>query len=593
MDEDRPRWNRFQGLKFNSKDLSKRARRAETTTIRHARKFVSKRINNIYDVRRHVVLWLIGIALLIVVVGVQQVWFRNSYMQTAPLSGGTYAEGVLGQVNTLNPLYATSAPEQALARLMFSSLLEYDTTGNLGNELASGYRVEEGGKRYVVSVKQGVRWHDGAKLSAKDVLFTIDLMKNPATRSQYEPQWREVTVEQINDTDISFTLPSTYAAFPHVLTFPVLPEHILRDIEPSQLRESTFSLAPVGTGPFVFRLNQPENNRRIVNMTAFKDYFGGTPKLARFELHAYSSRDDIKKALQVGQITATGELYSDNDLAGKDKFTMSRTALNAGVYAFFNVQQPALKDKTVRQALNLAVDVKQLRQSVDAEYALEGPFVAGQVVGAGDVSQQVYDQKKAIALLEKAGWKLDGTQRKKDNQPLTLVIATTNDPKYESSARFIADSWQKIGVGAEVVVIDPNDPAQDFTQNIVQPRAYDVLVHEITIGSDPDVYAFWHSSQANSRGLNLSMYSSGLSDDALSSARARVEPALRSAKYLAFAKQWTSDVPAIGLFQSQMVYIGYGQTLSLDQSQRLVSAIDRYANVLYWTAETGQVYKSP
>lgn len=593
MDEKRSGWDRFQRLSINRKTLSKRARRAETTTIRHARKFVSKRINNIYDVRRHVVLWLVGVAMLIVVVGVQQMWFRDSYMQTAPVSGGTYAEGVLGQINTLNPLYATSEPEQALARLMFSSLLQYDTTGNLGNELASGYRVEDGGKRYVVSLRDGARWHDGTALSVKDVLFTIELMKNPATRSQYEAQWRGVTVEQVGDRDIAFTLPAVYAAFPHILTFPVLPEHVLRDVEPTKLRESAFSLSPVGSGPFVYRLNQPESNRRIVNMTAFKDYFKGAPKLARFELHAYENRDDIKKALQVGQVTATTELYSDKDLVGKNKFITRPSPLNAGVYAFYNMTQPALKDKSVRRALSVAVDGTKLRKSVGADYSLQGPFVAGQVPGVGDIAQLPYDKVAAAALLDKAGWKLDGETRKKDGQPLILRVATTNDPMFEASAQLLADNWKELGIETDVTVINPNDPSQDFTQNIVQPRAYDVLIHEITIGSDPDVYAFWHSSQANSRGLNLSMYSSGLSDDALSSARARVEPELRAAKYLAFAKQWSEDMPALGLFQSQIMYIGYDQTASITPKQHLVSAVDRYANVIDWSAETAQVYKTP
>lgn len=593
MEQKRSRWDRFQKLSVNRKDLSKRARRAETSTIRHARKFVSKRINNIYDVRRHVILWLVGVALLIVVVGVQQVWFRHSYMQAAPASGGTYAEGVLGQINTLNPLYATTQPEQSLARLMFSSLLQYDTTGNLGNELANGYRVEDGGKRYVVSLRNGVRWHDGTVMSVKDVLFTIELMKNPATRSQYEAQWRGVTVEQVGEREIAFSLPAVYAAFPHILTFPVLPEHILRDVEPSNLRESAFSLAPVGSGPFVYRLNQPEANRRIVNLTANKDYFKGSPKLARFELHAYANRDDIKKALQVGQITATSELYSDEDLVGKKKFVTRSSSLNAGVYAFYNMTQPALKDRSVRRALSTAVDAAALRNSVSADYTLQGPFVTGQIRGVSDIAQTPYDKQNAASLLDKAGWKLEGETRKKDGQPLILRVATTNDPMFEKSAEVLADNWKELGIETDVTVINPNDPSQDFTQNVIQPRAYDVLVQEITIGSDPDVYAFWHSSQANSRGLNLSMYSSGLSDDALSSARARVEPELRAAKYLAFAKQWSEDMPALALFQSQIMYIGYEQTSAILPKQHLVSAVDRYANVIDWSADTTQVYKTP
>lgn len=593
MDDEQPRWKRFQKLSFNSKDLSKRARRAEVSTMRHARKFVSRRMSNIYDVRRHVALWLIGVALLIVIVGVQQMWFRAGYMDDAPVDGGTYAEGVLGQINTLNPLYATTAPEQAVSRLVFSSLLQYDTSGTLGNDIASGYSVEEQGKRYVVTIRKGVKWHDGTVLTAKDVLFTVNLMKNTEARTAYEPQWRGVTATQRGDDQIEFSLPSTYAAFPHILTFPILPEHILREVAPAQLRESAFSLQPIGTGPFEFRLNQPESNRRIINLTAFEDYFKGTPRLARFELHAYTDRDDIKKALEIGQVIATGELSSSDELTGASRFATTTTTLNAGVFAFFNTQQPALKDVAVRRALSSALDTAQLRKQVGAEFSLDGPFASQQVPGVAEAVTHSYNLDSARKQLDDAGWKLEGDVRKKDGQPLELAMVTTNDPQYEKAANIVADDWKQIGVTVRLSVIDPNDPTKNFTQNILQPRAYDVLIYEVSIGADPDVYAFWHSSQAGSQGLNLSLYSSGLSDDALSSARARVEPELRNAKYLAFAKQWASDVPAVGLFQSQMAYKSYDQVTALTKQQKIVTPADRYANVIDWTAERGQVYKTP
>ena len=124
---------------------------------------------------------------------------------------------------------------------------------------------------------------------------------------------------------------------------------------------------------------------------------------------------------------------------------------------------------------------------------------------------------------------------------------------------------------------------------MLQPRNYDVLIDELSIGADPDVFAYWHS-----RGLlNFANYSNATSDDALASARVRSEKDLRNVKYVAFAKQWLADVPAIGLYQSNISYVHSKMTRTIGQDQRLISPIDRYSNIRFWTAEQRQVYKTP
>jgi ABC-type transport system substrate-binding protein len=140
-------------------------------------------------------------------------------------------------------------------------------------------------------------------------------------------------------------------------------------------------------------------------------------------------------------------------------------------------------------------------------------------------------------------------------------------------------------------VVDPSDPTQDVFQNILKPRNYDVLLYQIDIGADPDVYAFWDSTQVNA--LNYSNYSNPISDDALASARSRLEPDLRNAKYITFAKEWLQDVPAIGIYQPTAEYVYSSGVQTYNQANTLVSAVDRYADVLQWSVGTHTVYKTP
>jgi peptide/nickel transport system substrate-binding protein len=188
---------------------------------------------------------------------------------------------------------------------------------------------------------------------------------------------------------------------------------------------------------------------------------------------------------------------------------------------------------------------------------------------------------------------MKGSVREKKGQKLIVTIATTKNPQYEKSLEVLAGQWRKLGVQVNTNVVDTTDPSSNFVQNILQPRSYDVLLYELFIGADPDVYAYWHSSQVGTSGYNFSNYANGAADDALSSARSRLEPELRNVKYKAFARQWIADVPAIGLYQPVMEYIYSKHVRAIDPSSTLISPYDRYANILDWNVEQKSVYKTP
>jgi peptide/nickel transport system substrate-binding protein len=251
-----------------------------------------------------------------------------------------------------------------------------------------------------------------------------------------------------------------------------------------------------------------------------------------------------------------------------------------------------MSDKLVRQALQAGTDTAALRAVVGTNTPeIHLPFITGQVTG--DVpSEIIYDKANAARLLDQAGWKLEGSSRKKDGVLLKLSVVTTKNNDFERVLTAMAEQWRGLGITVTTSIVDPTDPSQNVVQNILQPRAYDVLLYQLTIGGDPDVYAYWHSSQARG-GFNFSNYANAISDDALTSARTRIEPDLRNAKYVTFAKQWMADAPAIGLFQATSQYVFSKSVHALPEKSTQVSATDRYTNVLYWTVGSRLVHQTP
>lgn len=597
LKDNREKWERLQKINIDSRTISKHMRKVESATVRHTHKFLIKRWSNVREVQRHVIGWVVAVGLLIAATGLQLMWYQKGYLMKAPSDEGMYAEAVLGPVDTLNPLFASSSAEQSAGYLMFSSILKYDNSGHLNYDLASNIKINNTNNVYTVTIRPDAKWHDGVSLTAEDIDFTIGLIKNPNVHSVITG-WDDVGVKLIDATTIQFSLRSAYAAFEHALTFPILPKHVLGDILPSKILEDKFSQEPIGSGPFVYSLTQDldaTTGQKIISMDRNDNYYGGKAKLARFQLHTYSSTDEITDALSMNKVNAAADLLpSDISHVDSKKYDVSYKAIQSGVYAIINTKSKILSDVMIRRALRLSTSTEAIRSKLPAAtLPLDLPFTSSQLFG--DVpSAPKYDVAAAKKILDDSGWKLNSkNMREKNGEQMKISVVTMKNSELEGTLETLAGQWRSIGIIVETQVADPSDVAQNVTQSILQPRNFDVLVYQLNIGADPDVYAYWHSSQISSNGLNFSNYSNLISDDALTSARSVINPALRNAKYITFANQWIADAPAIGLYQSTGQYVSSKNVRSVEVSTKLVSVIDRYSDILNWSVGTKTVFKTP
>ncbi len=337
----------------------------------------------------------------------------------------------------------------------------------------------------------------------------------------------------------------------------------------------------------------PTNGRKIIHLARNDSYYRGAAKLSRIQLHVYKDSDAIKRALATSEVNAASDLsVLTADSVDKDRYTVENHPINSGVYAIFNTSSPILQDKKVRQALQAGTDTEAVRASIsDKLPALYLPVISTHI-SATLPTNPLFNEVKAKQLLDAAGWKLDEGVRKKDGQPLTLNVVTTKNNDFEKALDELSREWRALGITITTSIVDPSDSSQNVAQDILQPRQYDVLLYQLTIGGDPDVYAYWHSSQV-SGGFNLANYKNAIVDEALISARSRVESDLRGAKYATFAKEWLNDVPAIGLYQATAQYVHTEAVHAISETAHLNSAADRYRGVLYWSVGSRTVYTTP
>jgi peptide/nickel transport system substrate-binding protein len=563
-------------------------RRIERVSLRHAHKFIVRRFANLRDVQRYALGWLF------VVVGLTAAAFwqagisAQSYTAQVASEGGVYTEGVFGSLDNMNPLFASTPAERAASKLLFASLLTYDNKGDLVGELAEHWQVDDTGRIYTITLRQNAKWQDNIPVTADDVVYTFNLIKDADTRSPLYAGWRNITVEKADNLTVRFTLPVSYAAFLNSLVIGILPQHVLKDLHPSEFRTASFNRQPrIGSGPFQFQdltSVDTKQNHFLLRTTANPHYVLGTPKLSGFQLHAYKDSDAMPQAFNSQEVAgfSNASLSQIGVLGNPQNYVRINAPLFNGVYAFLKTDSPYLTDIRVRRALQSATNQPSIIKLFNNQVqVLNGPLLPEQLGYRTDINQPPLNLDAAKQALEEAGWKAgaDG-KRQKDGQPLKLHVVTVSSGNYPAVAEELMRQWGQIGVQFDSLVVRP----EDAQQNVIIPRAYDVLIYEIAIGRDPDVYAYWHSTQASPVGLNLSDYRSPKVDDELESARNRLDPSLREAKYRLFVQQWITDVPAIGLYRPAFTYI-QNKNVQTFAIRPLVDATDRYFNVSSWAAE--------
>ncbi len=554
-----------------------------------------KRLGRLGSVRRFAFGWVMLVMLLGLGVLLQVRALSPYYQTIQPANGGIYTEGILGTFTTANPLYASGPVDGSVSKLLFAAPMKYSADNRLITDLAQELKTDDRSIEYTLTLKDDLRWHDGKRVTADDVIFTYQLIQNPDAKSSLRANWVGIKMEKADEKSVKFTLPHPLSSFPTLLTTGLIPKHLLDSTTPSQLRTALFNTtSPVGTGPFKWDSIQisgqtPEAREEQIGLSANEHYHAGRPSLDRIIVKGIHTHDSLIRQFNNQEIDAMVGLDKLPDSVKADtSISQYEMPINAQVMVFFKSSSEILKDKIIRQALtkgtNRAEIIKALGYGV---IPVNGPLLKSHLGYAADTTQFAYNLDEANDLLEQNGWvkNVDG-MRAKNETPLTVQLYSQNNGEYALVTQILQRQWRDLGVKVEVVLQEDTD-----LQNTLALHGYDALLYGITVGSDPDVFAYWHSSQADLRAssrLNFSEFKSSTADSALEGGRTRSDDAIRAPKYKPFLAAWREEAPAIGLYQPRFLYVTRG-TLYGFNSKVVNTVTDRYTNVQNWRIRTERV----
>ncbi|MBR2543039.1 hypothetical protein IKF03_00315 [Candidatus Saccharibacteria bacterium] len=564
------------------KKFSRASLKASEESKEHIKENLIERLANFKDVRLLVLEWGLMALMLIMLSAAQAVWFGESYANSSYVQGGVYTEATIGEVKSLNPLFATTSSEKVLSRLMFATIATNDYSGHVGIGLAKSITPLENGRIWKVTLREGLKWSDGEDLTNADVLFTADLIKNPATSTVYNSNLQGVKVYESEEKEIVFELASAYADFMSALNFPIVPKHILENVEPKLLIENSFSKSPVVSGAFSFNALQSgaSADEKVFYLTANPYYYKGKTLLNSFAVHTYQTKDAVLGALNSGSVTATAELSEAESEKINTAFIQRDSGINAGVFIFFNLDNEVVKNLDLRTAIRQGINLEGLRAEAPGTSSLDYPLLASQIKLTSYPAIPAMDFEVAKAKIAE----LSGGGQ------IGLRVATVNVGFLPKIARKLEEDLKNLGIDATVTVYEEG---QDFITNVITKRDYDLLLYETPLGAEPDLLPYYHSSQASMAGLNLSNYKNYLVDDLLLGARDTMDEALRVKKYESFLNYWVAEVPAIGVYQSNLTYYYNREVRTYGNNVRLVTALDRFLDVNDWAVNKATRNKTP
>ncbi len=567
-----------------------------TNAEENIEKLFFKRLPRLGDVRRFVLSWLVLFLLLIGGVVAQTRSLERHYQTSGPIPGGVFTEGILGAFTNANPMFATGSVDNAVSRLIFSGLMRYDAQNRLVQDLAERYEVDETASKYTFVLRDDIFWHDGKPVTAQDVLFTFKTIQNPDAKSPLLSSWRGIVIESPDAKTVVFTLPNALTAFPHSLTTGIVPKHLLENVEISQLRSIRFNtVSPVGSGPFMWgsievKGGNPDDREEQIGLLPNDKFYRGKPKLQQFIIRTFRNENGLTSSLKNQEINAAAGIETkpdDIDAAIQD-FSVP---LTSQVMAFFNNTHEILADIKVRQALVQAIDQNAIITSLGYPVIpARSPLLMTHLGYDKALVQNSFNKVEAERLLDEAGWvRSAGGFRQKDGKPLSLRLYSQATSEYTYVTGELQKQWAAIGVDVQVLL----QSAQDLQQVTVAQHNYDILLYGISLGKDPDVFAYWHSSQATlitGGSLNFSEYQSTVADKALEAGRTRAGDELRAIKYKPFLEAWKTDAPALALYQPRILYLTRTPITNFEP-RTLNAPSERYANVENWMIRVGKTVK--
>jgi len=542
---------------------------------------------------------------------------NDMFMVSVPINGGTLTEGILGSPTLINPVIAISEADKDITSLVYSGLMRKTPDGNFITDLAESYTISPDGKSYTFILKEDIRFHNNTKVTADDVVFTIEKIKNPTIKSPRSTDWDGVSISKIDDRTVVFNLQEPYISFLDNTTIGILSSSLWKNISESEFNISPLNnIKAIGTGPYKIKSVSKDSDGipTSYKLDRYKNFSITEPFIKSINIISYTNEKELVKALLSHSIDQACGISPENIENIKNKNYKIDTANLPKIFGiFFNSNNNKIfADQEIVKIINKSIDRKNIIDQVLNGYGnpIYNP-IPEEITPNTTKPFSTNTIDEVNASLDKLGWvkgddgirakgggtktitkkvgKKTVTQTVKDTSPktrLSFSLTTGDTPELIKVTEIIKEQLLKVGIEVDITKVYETG---QLNQLIID-RQYEALFLGQNLNHESGLYSFWHSSQRLSPGRNIAMYNNKKVDDLLSSIQKTLKIEDRIPKYESLYKEFNINIPAILIYSPKYIQVS-SSNLNNIYLKKITFPSDRFSSVYQWSTDIDKVWK--
>lgn len=417
-----------------------------------------------------------------------------------------------------NPLLATTSGEEQVCELVFDSLVDLNTQGDLIPELAAFWEVSDDARVYTFHLKEGITFHDGMPLTTEDIAFTYTFLASPYYQGPFSDKVMDLEgarvfnqrksefdgisgIRVLDERTIQFVLTEPNVLKLYDFQFGILPKHIYQVDSWGDFQ--ALNGKPIGSG--AFRLI--DHTDQSLQFEANKEYYQQSANIDGIELVKLENYDaNSVYYLAAGKLDIASINPNPQNVQRLNSSSLVELIShdsNSYGYIGLNLRDPMFQDVKVRQAFMHGINRAFFVETFYKGYGevCNAPASYQTALPVDGLDEYTYDPKEAKALLREAGWQdLDGNGiLEKDGKEFQFTLSTYTDSNYSYNvAALLRSNLRDLGIDMDVDFLS----FDELLNRVFFQRDFDAYTLHWVIGSEQQMQGTFDQQSDRVGGYN-------------------------------------------------------------------------------------------
>lgn len=485
--------------------------------------------------------------------------YLRSKTIVVPAYNTTLSIGTIEQPRYFTPVYASQDTEKIISGLLYAGLYKKSNDNTYVYDLASSISKSEAGTETNITLRDDISFANGDQITSDDVIFTYTLLSDPTVRSVEKVRYEGLEFEKISDTNFIIHLKKPFPFIDELLTAGILSTKEYADQALDNFVLSELNQDSVSSGMYEVKNKILDSGNRIqkLELVSNANYKGKRPYIKYINIYYYTNKADMAKAFTAEDL----DLVFDADT--ETRAAITKTGYLTSTYALPRIVAIFLNGNK-RDAFAKKYNREEIYEAIDRNAFLNQGISTFDMLPSSD--------RLATSSI---------TEYSTSTFTLTLPDI---DRRIEVATK-IKEMLSAKGITIDLDIKDQNE----LSQNTIRNRDYEAILSTIEIQNPGDLYAFWHSSQRNAPGLNISSYTSKSFDSNLESIKTSTNISNISNSIDALRNEFYQEYPYIPLYTPTREIV-YRENLVAVFPKNTASSKDLIMNIDSWYNSTEKVW---